>query len=62
MEFIKIGDKYYNKNYIICAFMQDTCDGKGRFCVNFDGGKTVDVSEEEFYNIIGIKKKKRIVE
>ena len=62
MDFVKIGDKYYNKNAILCVYMCDSERGTGEYILNFVSGKTINISEEDFNNIIGIKKKRKLHE
>ena len=58
MDFVKIGDRYYNKSAILCVYKSD----KEGCVVNFVNGKTMNIKEEEYNEILNIKKKKRIVE
>ena len=62
MDFYKIGNKYYNKTAILSIYSVEKPDLKIRYCASLVGGITIDLSEEEFNNILGIKKNKRIVE
>lgn len=62
MDFVKIGDKYYNKNAILCVYMCDSANGKGEYILNFVGGKTINISEEEYNNILDQKKKRKLHE
>ena len=62
MDFIKIGNKYYNKSAILCIYAVDTQVAYTRYCASLVGGSTIDLSKEEFDSILNIKKKKRIVE
>ena len=61
MDFVKIGDKYYNKNAILCVYVSSAND-KIEYILNFVGGKIINISEEEYNNILGQKKKRRLHE
>ena len=58
MDFVKIGNKHYNKSAILCVYKSEKED----YTINFVNGKAMSISEEEYNTILGIKKKKRIVE
>ena len=62
MDFVKIGDKYYNKSAILCVYAQDSANGKSEYILNFVGGKTINISLEEFNNILWQNKKRKLHE
>lgn len=61
MDFVKIGDKYYNKCSILCVYVS-SANGKSEYILNFVSGKTINISEEDFNNIVGVKKKRKLHE
>lgn len=56
MKFVKIGNTYYN-TATIAWVSSEVIEGETKYFVQFLGGNCQEITEEEYYDILGINRR-----